>query len=76
MGILQLVLYFMYRKEGIMAEPHKPDIENSGEKTKQQWQSMDTEDNNGKVWRIGYMNVYFDPSSCLLASKSVEISKG
>ncbi|KAH7854305.1 hypothetical protein Vadar_012263 [Vaccinium darrowii] len=49
LGILQLVLYFMYRKKGIMNEPHKPDIEKNGEKAEQQLQSMDNEDNNGKV---------------------------
>ncbi|XP_058206113.1 bidirectional sugar transporter SWEET3 isoform X2 [Rhododendron vialii] len=48
-GILQLVLYFMYRKKGIMEEPHKPDIEKNGEKIKQQFQTLDTEDNNGKI---------------------------
>ncbi|KAH7854419.1 hypothetical protein Vadar_013561 [Vaccinium darrowii] len=49
-GILQLVLYFMYRKKGIMEEPHKQDIEKNGEKAEQQLQSMDNEDNNGKTF--------------------------
>ncbi|KAI8564972.1 hypothetical protein RHMOL_Rhmol03G0224500 [Rhododendron molle] len=48
-GILQLVLYFMYRKKGIIEEPHKPDIEKNGEKIKQQFQTLDTEENNGKI---------------------------
>lgn len=48
-GILQLVLYFMYRKKGIMEEPHKLVVEKNDEKGEQQLQSMDTEDNYGKV---------------------------
>ncbi|KAF7147978.1 hypothetical protein RHSIM_Rhsim03G0199300 [Rhododendron simsii] len=48
-GILQLVLYFMYRNKGIMVEPHKPDIEKNGEKIKQPFQTLDTEDNNSKI---------------------------
>lgn len=45
-----------------MEEPHKPDIEKNGETIKQQFQTLDTEDNNGKIWRIGYMKVYLDLS--------------
>ncbi|GMP24711.1 hypothetical protein CsSME_00001885 [Camellia sinensis var. sinensis] len=36
LGIVQLVLYFKYKKMAIINEPAKWDIEKNGEKTKQQ----------------------------------------
>nr|AJU57230.2 bidirectional sugar transport SWEET 3 [Camellia sinensis] len=49
LGILQLVIYFKYRKRGIMGGPHKCDIEKNGDKTEQQLQVMVAEDTNGKI---------------------------
>ncbi|GMP70491.1 hypothetical protein CsSME_00029322 [Camellia sinensis var. sinensis] len=47
--ILQLVIYFKYRKRGIMGGTHKCDIEKNGDKTEQQLQVMVAEDTNGKI---------------------------
>ncbi|KAK4838246.1 hypothetical protein QYF36_012283 [Acer negundo] len=35
LGLLQLIIYFIYRKKGIMEEPNKWDIEQNEEKSKQ-----------------------------------------
>ncbi|CAK9187724.1 unnamed protein product [Ilex paraguariensis] len=50
LGILQLVLYFKYRKTtGIMEEQHERDVEKSNEKPTQQSQVTATDDINGKI---------------------------
>ncbi|XP_028121746.1 bidirectional sugar transporter SWEET3-like [Camellia sinensis] len=49
LGIVQLVLYFKYKKMAIINEPAKWNIEKNSEKTKQQLQLVTTEDTNGKI---------------------------
>ncbi|WOG92801.1 hypothetical protein DCAR_0312077 [Daucus carota subsp. sativus] len=49
LGILQLALYFKYRKRGIMEEPQKWDVEKVEEITKEQLQVVVTDNSPAKI---------------------------